>query len=266
MNLPCPVEVHKTHDHANYIKAADIGQMLIVYEDDVAMKEAEDETKGYHIDGFPSYYHSGLTPPMQKVVQRRFLSRFEERDTKPIPPPKSVVSKVEEEMQELMAKLKVNTGKGRQKKTSGTSSSISAGKNKVIEEVEEEIVDYEPWMGEGGVFTIDDAKLHPEWFLSKDEIKEIEDAKAAVEEEKRQKEREAQEKAERKKKKKEKKQKEKEDAKKSNIASTLPKGQEIDDITAAAMAVHEGMGDEDFLLGGDDMFDFDNDDITDLLG
>ena len=38
-----PVEVHKTHDHANYHKAADVGQMLIVYEDDYAMEEAENE-------------------------------------------------------------------------------------------------------------------------------------------------------------------------------------------------------------------------------
>ena len=41
VNLPCPVEVHKTHDHATYHKSADIGQMLIVYEDEYAMEEAE---------------------------------------------------------------------------------------------------------------------------------------------------------------------------------------------------------------------------------
>jgi hypothetical protein len=41
VNLPCPVEVHKTTDHATYHKCTDIGQMLIVYEDEYAMEEAE---------------------------------------------------------------------------------------------------------------------------------------------------------------------------------------------------------------------------------
>ena len=44
---------------------------------------------------------------------------------------------------------------------------------------------------------------------------------------------------------------------------------EIDEVTAAAMTITAG-GDEDFLFDGmgdgDDMFDFDNEDITDLLG
>jgi hypothetical protein len=32
VNLPCPIELHKTHDHAMYYKSCDIAQMLIVYE------------------------------------------------------------------------------------------------------------------------------------------------------------------------------------------------------------------------------------------
>jgi len=191
VNLPCPVEVHKTYDHANYHKSADVGQMLIVYEDQYAMEEAENE-KGYRVDGFPSYYHSGLTPPMRKVVQRRYLSRFEERDTKPAPPPKSEVSAVEKELQDLMAKL--STGKGKQKRTGGASA-MTGGKVKEIKEVEEEIVDYEPWMGEGGMFTVDEAKMHPECWLSKAEIKEIDATKKVYEEERRAKEAEAAEEA-----------------------------------------------------------------------
>ena len=291
------MEVHKTHDHSNYHKAADIGQMLIVYEDEFAMEEAETE-KGYKIDGFPSYYHSGLTPPLNKVVQRRFVSRFEERDTKPVPPPRSEVAQVEKEMHDLMAKLSTGKGakaKGKQKRAG----SSTMGKDKIIEEVEEEIVDYEPWMGEGGVFSLDDAKSHPEWWLTKSEIREIDTAKkeaaAAVEEEKRRAEEEArakeeaaakkqQEKAEKKKKKKDKKkkkQKEEEDnaavssdGKKKGIASLKSREaaaaepsnpvSEMDEVTAAAMAINEG--DEDFLFGaGEDMFDFDNEDISDLL-
>ena len=91
---------------------------------------------GYTIDGYPSYYHSGLTPPMNRVVQRRYLSRFEERDTKPVPPPKSQVSEVEKDLQGLIAKLSVKQKKGKK----GSSSKTSSSTTKIIEEVEEEIV------------------------------------------------------------------------------------------------------------------------------
>ena len=272
-----PVEVHKTHDHANYHKAADIGQMLIVYEDDYAMKEAENE---FSIEGFPSYYHSGITPPMRRVVQRRYLSRFEERDTKPIPPPKSQVSNVEKDLQGLISKLSVKGKKGKSSSLSTTT------KEKVIEEIEEEIVDYEPWMGEGGIFTVDDAKLHPEWYLTKSEIKEIAASKRSAEEEdarKEQEELEAQRekeeanrkkqeaKAEKKKKKKEKKkQRESDEAALAAAAAAAVNDankEPIDDVTAAAMMTMDGT-EEDLIfgLGGDDMFDFENEDITDLLG
>lgn len=97
------MEVHKTHDHANYHKSADIGQMLIVYEDEYAMEEAEAE-RNYRVEGFPSYYHSGLSPPMRRAVQRRFLARFEERDTRPCPPPSEDVAIVEEELLRLINK------------------------------------------------------------------------------------------------------------------------------------------------------------------
>jgi len=298
VNFPCPIEVHKTHDHANYHKAADIGQMLIVYEDEYAMEEAENE-KGYTVDGFPSYYHSGLTPPMRRVVQRKYLSRFEERDMKPAPPPKSEVTEVEKELQDLMAKLSTGKQKGKQKK--GAS---STARERIIEEVEEEIVDYEPWMGEGGVFTIEDAKMHPEWWLSKIEMREIEAANKVVKEDKRRKEQEAADaakeaqaqenikqeaKAKRKKEKRDKKEKRKKkeeeaaavDGKKprKGIASRKNRdknplaigdskeapAQEIDDAMAVAIAINEGIEEEeDFLIDG--MFDFENEDNTDLLG
>jgi transcription initiation factor TFIID subunit 7 len=48
VNLPCPVELHKTHDHAAYYKSADVAQMLIVYEDDMALEEAEEKA----VEGF----------------------------------------------------------------------------------------------------------------------------------------------------------------------------------------------------------------------
>lgn len=307
-----PVEVHKTFDHTNYHKSADVGQMLIVYEDEYAMEEAENE-RGYRVDGFPSYYHSGLTPPMRKVVQRRFLSRFEERDTKPTPPPKVEVSAVEKEIQDLVAKLGSGKGGKGKPKGRGASSSSAAARGKEIKVVEEEVVDYEPWMGDGGVFTVDEAKMHPECWLTRAEMKEIEETKKVLQEEQRAKEREAaeeerqrqeeerkkmEEKAEKKKRKKEKKKKKQQeeaeaspcpsptslgDGKKKGIPSLKNRegagadlaavaegeGGEMDDVTAAALANINGTDDlqehEDFLLN-DEMFDFENDDITNLLG
>ena len=32
VNLPCPVEIHKTHDRAMYYKCSDVAQLLIVYD------------------------------------------------------------------------------------------------------------------------------------------------------------------------------------------------------------------------------------------
>jgi transcription initiation factor TFIID subunit 7 len=276
--------------------------MLIVYEDEYAMEEAENE-KGYKIEGFPSYFHSGLSPPMKRVVQRRFRARFEERESKPIPPPPKEVSEVERGIQELIAKLSAKPGK--QKKGGGSSaatSSSSAGtvittKEKVIEEVEDEIVDYEPWMGEGGIiYTVEDAKKHPEWWLTKEEMKEIEMAKKAEEDEMLRKMEKAEE---RKKRKKEKKQKKMEGSaaaeaslapsessvglitknKKKGIpsiksrplhpSSSVPQEepQPIDDVEEAARALTSAEGGDDFLfeLENDDMFDFDNEDITSLI-
>ena len=274
-----PLEVHKTHDHANYHKAADVGQMLLVYEDEYAMEEVENE-KGYKVDGFPAYFHSGLTPPMRRVVQRRYLSRFEERDTKPVPPPKAEVSIVEKEIQHLITRLST-----KQKRTGGESPST---KDKIIEEVVEELVDYEPWMGDGGVFSVDDAKMYPECWLSKSELKEIDAAKRSVEEDRRRREQEATRaakekeeeekkkqvaKAEKKKKKKDKKKKKHEEeaaaaaAVENKVKVSLT--DDIDEVMEAAMTINQGIaGDEDFLfdVGGDDMFDFDNDDITEFLG
>jgi len=284
VNLPCPVEVHKTHDHATYHKSADIGQMLIVYEDEYAMEEAENE-KGYKIEGFPSYYHSGLSPPMKRVVQRRFRARFEERESKAIPPPHKEVSEVEKEIQELISKLSSKPGKQKGRGRGGSSAAASSSittKEKVIEVVEDEIVDYEPWMESGKIYTIEDAKKHPEWWLTKDEMKEIETAKKAEEDEKQRKAEKAQEKKKRKEEKKKKKQEEKQQQaaapeggskKKKGIPAlssrmyaeetTAP----VDDVDFAARLFDNQGGEDDLLLelGDDDMFDFSGEDISDLM-
>lgn len=140
-NLPCPVEIHKTHDHAMYYKCTDVAQMLIVYEDDAAMEEAE-SSPGYHVDGFPSYFHSGLTPPMHRVVERR----FKERDHAPLPPPCQDVHQIELEILALISKM-ASSQEGKVKGKRGVPTSVQL---QVLEEVEDEIVTWEPWMDNYG--------------------------------------------------------------------------------------------------------------------
>ena len=291
VNLPCPVEVHKTHDHATYHKSADIGQMLIVYEDEYAMEEAENE-RGYKTEGFPSYYHSGLSPPMKRVVQRRFRARFTERESKAIPPPHKEVTEVEKEIQALITKLSAKPGKqkgrgrgGRGGSGGGASSVTVITKEKVIEEVEDEIVDYEPWMEAGKIYTIEDAKKHPEWWLTKDEMKEIDTAKKTEEEEKQRKADKTEEKKKRKKEKKKKKEEEKQQqaaaaapesgSKKKGIPSLASRQsveveeQPMDDVEATARLLASGQGgnEEDFLFDlGEGDFNFDDDDLMLSLG
>jgi len=166
-NLPLPVEIHKTSDHAKYYKAVDIGQIMIVYENEEEMQRHEDATSNLK-ESFPSYYHSGITPPMTKVVERRFAVREHSN----IPPPRSDVVKVEKELVNLIAKL---TAK---EKSKGRGSSTTT---KVVEEVEDEIVDYEPWMDDYGnvpngiEFKDDDeiAKEHPEIYLAPHVVRQL---------------------------------------------------------------------------------------------
>lgn len=307
------MEVHKTHDHANYHKSADIGQMLIVYEDEYAMEEAEAE-RNYRVEGFPSYYHSGLSPPMRRAVQRRFLARFEERDTRPCPPPSEDVAIVEEELLRLINKsLSVaKSGKPRGGRGGGgMGGETTMSKSKVIEEIEEEIVDYEPWMGEGGgVYTVEDAKLHPEWWLTKAEMREIEAKKlSALEKDKQEQQQQQQQKQQKQRlessletggkeggkgnastaddksvpsldkktktsggnkargggteSKKKNESKSEKRSKKEKVV--VPPAEEIDDAMAAAMTINEGIAEDEDFIDFDDMFDFDNEDITDLL-
>lgn len=174
VNLPCPVELHKTHDHAAYFKCSDIAQMLIVYEDDMALEEAEEKA----IEGFPSYHHSGLTPPMKRVVERRFAAR----EQKAVAPPRAAVVDVEDELLQLMDKISKDEKTKRNKLPSLTSAS------KILEEVVEEVVDYETWMDDYGrdpdgvEFDASDhlCSQHPEVWLSPDLIRAIKDEDEAA--------------------------------------------------------------------------------------
>ena len=251
VNLPCPVEIHKTHDHAAYYKSADIAQMLIVYEDEMALEEAEEKP----VEGFPSYYQSGLTPPMKRVVERRFAAR--EHDA--AAPPRSAVMDVEAEIVKLMEQI-ANSEKAASKRSKVPQLTSAS---KIFEEVAEEVVDYEPWMNDFGrqsagvEFDADDQQcsLHPEVWLSPDTIRSIKEA----DEDERKKRQATVDKKEAKRNAK-KLEKESVASVKKGIASK--KSMEmVDEVTAAAMMVTEGGDEVDFMddnildldLDGDDM-------------
>mmetsp|Transcript_89671 Transcript_89671/g.256181 ORF Transcript_89671/g.256181 Transcript_89671/m.256181 type:complete len:645 (+) Transcript_89671:266-2200(+) len=107
VNLPCPVETHRTSDRVQFHKSADIGQMLIVYEDEGERAKAEAETKpkapqssnpasptggaGTAAPGSSapsavarlaqSLHHTGLTPPTANVIKKRFAHTQSELGT-----------------------------------------------------------------------------------------------------------------------------------------------------------------------------------------
>mmetsp|Transcript_13316 Transcript_13316/g.29365 ORF Transcript_13316/g.29365 Transcript_13316/m.29365 type:complete len:495 (-) Transcript_13316:444-1928(-) len=146
-NLPCPVELHKSHDLSTYTKCTDVGQMLVVYRDRGALEEAEKLNPP--VPGFPSYHHSGLTPPMRGVVRRRFAARSH----KSVPPDRRHVEEVENLILALIAQTTRDAGKGRKgpgsKQTSAAVTTANA-QSKVLEDIVEDIVDYEPYMDDYG--------------------------------------------------------------------------------------------------------------------
>jgi transcription initiation factor TFIID subunit 7 len=273
VNLPCPVEIHKTHDHAVYYKSADVAQMLIVYEDEMALEEGADEKP---VDGFPSYYHSGLTPPMRRVVERRYARR----EHSAAPPPRAAVQDVENEIVRLMERIAmsekaVGNKQQQQQQQLQQKNKIPqlTSANKIFEEVVEDIVDYEPWMNDFGrqasgvEFDADDQQcsLHPEVWLKPEDTRAIKE----VELDELKKKQVAADKKEAKKMAK-KLEKESAAAAAAAVAATtkpVKKGipskkntidNTIDDVTAAAMMVTEG-GDEVDFLDDDNFLDLDFD-------
>ncbi|CAB9497276.1 TAFII55 protein conserved region [Seminavis robusta] len=274
VNLPCPVELHKTHDHAMYYKCSDVAQMLIVYEDSTALAEAEEDAQ--KMEGFPSYYHSGLTPALRRVVERRFAAR----EHSPVAPPRQEVSDVEEQLVDLMERISKEGEKGANKRTKVPSLTSAQLANKTLEEVSEEVVEYEPWMDDFGrqphgvEFDADDplCSHHPEVWLDPDEVREIRMKEAEEAELKKKKAASKKEK----KNKKERQKKEKEQLKleetaaaaatphkKKGIASKK-KAEEVDpvdQIAASMLTVDDDL--EQLGLEDDDVlkFEFDGDDI-----
>ena len=265
------VEVHKTHDHAMYYKCVDIAQMLIVYEDEMALEEAEAVPKS---EVFPSYYHSGLTPPMKRVVERR----FEAREHNALAPSKSEVSEVEGELIQLMNRIATVSG-GRSKKQKALTNVTGA----VLEEVVEDVVDYEPWMDDYGKqpygVEFDDkdnrCTKHPELWLSADKIEEIKKAEAkekyaaaaaaAFADGKKKKAAAKKDAA----KKKSKKKAEQEENQGPSVKKGIPAKKNVeavDEVTQAASQMSQGLDSEDILGAAldDAFFNFDDDSFADL--
>ena len=126
----------------------------------------------YKIDGFPTYFHSGLTPPTSRIVEKR----FKERVHAAIPPPVDEIRKVEKELITLVDSISAKES-GKQKKTHKCFL-------KALEEVEECVVQYEPWMDDHGnrpkgiQFDENDdiCKEHPEVWLDPEDPEEDQDA------------------------------------------------------------------------------------------
>lgn len=235
--------------------------MLIVYEDFNALEEAEEKP----IEGYPSYYHSGVLPPLRRVVERRFAAR----EHTPVPPPRAAVADVEYELMQLMEKIAKDEKSKRNKVPTLTSA------NKVLEEVIEEEVDYEPWMDDHGrqphgiEFEADDrvASAHPEIWLSPEAIAELKEEDLEV----KRKQKEA---AEKKEKRKEKKAAAAAAAAAVELAKPTKKGIPskkntpqvvVDEVTQAAASMLDDVDLMGSVLDGDDLFDLDlNDDDLDL--
>lgn len=201
------------------------------------------------------------------------------REHQPRAPPRNEVADVEREIHQLMTKISKESSSAN-KRSKVPSLATAQHQNKVLEEVLEEVVDYEPWMDDEGrqqagiEFDAEDtiATKHPEIWLAPEKIRALREEEQEKEEEERKKKEAASAKKEKKKKKK----KEKAAAaaaaaaesstpsKKKGIASKKHE-EPVDDITqAAALALNSDgdfLEDDDFLDLG---FDMENLDMEDL--
>jgi transcription initiation factor TFIID subunit 7 len=211
---------------------------------------------------------------MKHVVERRFAMR----EHQPRAPPRNEVSDVERDIQDLMAMIsKEGEGKGN-KRSKIPSLATAQHQNKILEEVLEEVVDYEPWMDDYGrqqsgiEFDASDqiATVHPEIWLAPETIREIKEQEQEKEEEERKRKEAATVKKMKKKKKKEKsaaaaaalaatatESTDKDSPPKKKGIASRKKEEPVDDVTHAAMASLN-------LQSGDIMGDFDDDDLLDL--
>ena len=72
-NLPCVVETHKTYDKTTFYKSNDVGQILYVFENNQERERMRNDVSRYSSEGFNGMLSSGLTPPTNHIISRRFL-------------------------------------------------------------------------------------------------------------------------------------------------------------------------------------------------
>ncbi|KAF0694576.1 Aste57867_14564 [Aphanomyces stellatus] len=128
--LPCILETHKTYDDNLFYKSGEIGQILLVHE------SAEEQMLYETVTELPS----GITPPTTNIVKRKYAK------TRKYPAfPKPDVARVEDTLVKIIA-------------------------GGVIEDVQEELVDFYDWMIDdqhpGGIVVHDEMELiqqHPEY-------------------------------------------------------------------------------------------------------
>ena len=82
VDLPCILESHKTFDSKQFYKIADVCQMLVVEDLEVAAANEKTKTKDkgkQAADGTAAqqnyFWKHGLTPPMRNVRKKRFRRR-----------------------------------------------------------------------------------------------------------------------------------------------------------------------------------------------
>ncbi|KAF2750602.1 hypothetical protein M011DRAFT_464402 [Sporormia fimetaria CBS 119925] len=87
VDLPCVIESMKSWNRKDWVKTADVCQMLLVLGEVQSEEEAKKYPLPYYVDPHKHQYPHGLTPPMHWVRKRRFRPRqsyheIEQREAK----------------------------------------------------------------------------------------------------------------------------------------------------------------------------------------
>lgn len=128
--LPTILETHKTYDDNFFYKSGEIGQIFVVADREEERRALEQQDE----------IANGITPPNTNVVKRKY-----DKTRKYTPFPKTDVARVEEDLVKIIA-------------------------GGVIEDVQEELVDFYDWMADAehpnGIVVTDEMELirqHPEY-------------------------------------------------------------------------------------------------------
>ena len=172
VDTPCVVELMQTHDHGDYFKCGDVGQMLIVHESeeeqdalDTTLAEHYARVKGTLPPGARFTYPSGLAPPNADIVEGNFAA-VHTRNAADFT--KAEVRATED----VLERSRRKDGGGKKRVVADGGGGGGKQKNEWCwREVQEEVVDFEPWMlqdksdlnsGKTVLSTDDLVKEHPE--------------------------------------------------------------------------------------------------------